>query len=103
MKVPCESVLKSLLVCTICCSWLDGISEADQGDSCFSYSFIYWLVILEGQQLQQQLHCTSIRLLGIKVDRKGKRSISPKTQLAKLIEAEGEVSGKGRKIQITVF
>ena len=39
--------------------------------------------------------------MGIKVDRKGKRSISRKTQLAKLIEAEGEVSGKGRKVQIT--
>ena len=41
--------------------------------------------------------------MGIKVDRKGKRSISRKTQLAKLIEAEGEVSGKGRKIQITSY
>lgn len=40
--------------------------------------------------------------MGIKVDRKGKRSISRKTQLAKLIEAEGEVSGKG-KIQITLI
>ena len=41
--------------------------------------------------------------MGIKVDRKGKRSISRKTQLAKLIEAEGEVSAKEEKFRSLVF